>query len=110
MGICIASAPALATCSRAFFLSSPFSKLRSGAFACSDFSAARFQFELLVRADTPEWPMRICPRCSELFSDDAGFCAFCGIEVNRATDQFLGRTIAGRFRLTKKLGSGGMSV
>jgi len=54
--------------------------------------------------------MRICPRCSELFADDAGFCAFCGIELKRATDPFLGRTIAGRFRLTRKLGVGGMSV
>ncbi|HEX7663436.1 MAG TPA: protein kinase [Polyangiaceae bacterium] len=53
--------------------------------------------------------MRICPRCSELFADDAGFCAFCGIELKRATDPFLGRTIAGRFRLTRKLGAGGMS-
>ena len=54
--------------------------------------------------------MRICPRCSELFTDDAGFCAFCGIELKRATDPLLGRTIAGRFRLIKKLGVGGMSV
>ena len=54
--------------------------------------------------------MRICPRCSELFPDDATFCAFDAVELTKATDPFLGRTIAGRFRLIKKLGAGGMST
>ena len=53
--------------------------------------------------------MRICPRCSELFQDDAGFCPFDGQGLTKATDPLLGRTIAGRFRLIKRLGVGGMS-
>jgi eukaryotic-like serine/threonine-protein kinase len=53
---------------------------------------------------------KICPRCSELLPDDAGFCPFDGAELQKSSDRFLGRTIAARYRLTKKLGSGGMSV
>ena len=53
---------------------------------------------------------KICPRCSELLPEDAGFCPFDGAELQRSTDRFLGRTIAARYRLIKKLGSGGMSV
>src|SRR6185295_17471082 len=52
----------------------------------------------------------ICPRCSDLFPDDASFCPFDGNELRKNTDRFLGRTIASRYRLIKKLGSGGMSV
>lgn len=55
---------------------------------------------------------KICPRCSELLPDDAGFCPFDGTELDKLdpSDRFLGRTIAARYRLIKKLGSGGMSV
>ena len=53
---------------------------------------------------------KICPRCSELLPDEAGFCPFDGTELQKNTDRFLGKTIAARYRLTKKLGSGGMSV
>lgn len=53
---------------------------------------------------------KICPRCSELLPDDAGFCPFDGTELAKNGDRFLGKTIAARYRLTKKLGSGGMSL
>lgn len=53
---------------------------------------------------------KICPRCSELLPDEAGFCPFDGSELQKNSDRFLGKTIAARYRLTKKLGSGGMSV
>ncbi len=53
---------------------------------------------------------KICPRCSELLPDDAGFCPFDGTALAKSTDRFLGKTIASRYRLTKKLGSGGMSL
>jgi serine/threonine protein kinase len=52
----------------------------------------------------------ICPRCAELLPEDAGFCPFDGAELQKNTDRFLGKTIAARYRLTRKLGSGGMSV
>ncbi|MBX3221149.1 MAG: protein kinase [Labilithrix sp.] len=53
---------------------------------------------------------KLCPRCSELLPDDAGFCPFDGAELQKSSDRFLGKTIAARYRLIKKLGAGGMSV
>ena len=54
--------------------------------------------------------MKLCPSCFEPFPDDARFCAFDGKELQKSNDRFLGKTIASRYRLIKKLGSGGMSV
>jgi len=53
--------------------------------------------------------MKICPRCSELFPDDAGFCPYDGVALDKSNDRYLGRTIASRYRLIKRLGLGGMS-
>jgi serine/threonine-protein kinase len=54
--------------------------------------------------------MKVCPRCGEIFPDDAGFCPADGEELRRSADPYLGRTIASRYRLTKRLGAGGMSI
>src|SRR4051812_6129955 len=54
--------------------------------------------------------MKICSRCSELFPEDAAFCPSDGAELKRSTDPYLGRTLAARYRLIKRLGQGGMSV
>ena len=54
--------------------------------------------------------MKLCPRCSDLFGDDAAFCPHCGSVLEKTKDRFLGRTIAARYRLIRRLGSGGMSV
>ena len=54
--------------------------------------------------------MKLCPRCSDLFGDDAAFCPHCGGVLEKPKDRFLGRTIAARYRLIRRLGSGGMSV
>jgi len=54
--------------------------------------------------------MRICPRCAELYPDDAGFCPLDGEKLAVSTDPLLGRTISSRYRLVKKLGTGGMAV
>jgi serine/threonine-protein kinase len=53
--------------------------------------------------------VKICPKCSELFPDDAGFCPYDGVGLDKSNDRYLGRTIASRYRLIKRLGSGGMS-
>lgn len=54
--------------------------------------------------------MKICPRCAELFPDDAAFCPHDASRLEISHDRFLGRTIAARYRLIRKLGHGGMSV
>ena len=54
--------------------------------------------------------MKICPRCTDLFGDDAAFCPHDGTVLEKSKDRFLGRTIAARYRLIRRLGSGGMSV
>ena len=54
--------------------------------------------------------MKICTSCSEPYTDDAAFCPNDGAELKRSTDPYLGRTLAARYRLIKRLGVGGMSV
>jgi len=54
--------------------------------------------------------MKLCPRCSESFADDAGFCPFDGSELTRSSDPLVGRTLAARYRLVRPLGSGGMAL
>ena len=53
--------------------------------------------------------MKICPRCSELQPDEAAFCPLDGAPLAKATDPLLGRTIAARYRVTRRLGAGGMA-
>jgi eukaryotic-like serine/threonine-protein kinase len=54
--------------------------------------------------------MKVCPRCSEPYADDAGFCPLDGTALTRDPDPFVGRTLAARYRLLRRLGSGGMAV
>ncbi len=67
---------------------------------------------VLAREREPGYdpPVKVCPRCSEPFPDDAQFCPFDGSALEKTKDRFLGRTIAARYRLIRRLGSGGMSV
>src|SRR5580692_10473954 len=53
--------------------------------------------------------MKLCPRCSEPFADDAGFCPFDGAVLERSDDPLVGRTLAARYRLVRRLGTGGMA-
>ena len=54
--------------------------------------------------------MKLCPRCSESFGDDAAFCPFDGERLTRNADPLVGRTLAARYRLMRPLGSGGMAL
>ncbi len=53
--------------------------------------------------------MKVCPRCSELYPDDAGNCPKDGTPLRTVLDPLIGKTVGGRFRLIQRLGSGGMS-
>jgi serine/threonine-protein kinase len=54
--------------------------------------------------------MKICPRCSDLHSDEATLCPKDGSELREVRDPLIGRTVGGRYRLISRLGSGGMSA
>ncbi len=53
--------------------------------------------------------MKVCPRCSELYPDEAGQCPKDGTPLRKVLDPLIGKTVGGRFRLIQRLGSGGMS-
>ncbi len=54
--------------------------------------------------------MKLCPRCAEPYTDDAGFCPLDGTALARSSDPFVGRTLAARYRLVQRIGNGGMAV
>ncbi len=53
--------------------------------------------------------MKVCPRCSELYPDDAAHCPKDGTSLRTVLDPLIGKTVGGRFRLIQRLGTGGMS-
>src|SRR5271157_6289404 len=54
--------------------------------------------------------MKLCPRCDESYPDDAAFCPFAPQALVRSTDPLIGRTLAARYRLVRRVGTGGMAV
>ena len=54
--------------------------------------------------------MRVCAACSERYADDAAFCPLDGSALTAAVDPFIGRTLAGRYRIIRRLGQGSTSV
>ncbi|MBX3269458.1 MAG: protein kinase [Sandaracinaceae bacterium] len=53
--------------------------------------------------------MKVCPRCSELYPDDAAHCPKDATPLRTVLDPLIGKTVGGRFRLIQRLGTGGMS-
>ncbi len=54
--------------------------------------------------------MKLCPSCAEPFSDEASYCPFDGATLVRNADPYVGRTLAARYRLVRRVGTGGMGV
>ncbi len=54
--------------------------------------------------------MKVCPKCSEVYPTEATVCAADGAELKKTNDPYLGRTIAARYRLIRRLGVGGMAT
>lgn len=54
--------------------------------------------------------MKLCPKCAEPFADEAGFCPYDGSQLAKSPDPYLGRTLAARYRLVRRLGTGGMAA
>src|SRR5271156_3840810 len=54
--------------------------------------------------------MKLCPSCAEPFSDEASYCPFDGATLVRNADPLVGRTLAARYRLVRRIGTGGMGV
>jgi serine/threonine protein kinase len=53
--------------------------------------------------------VKICPRCFELQPDESSFCPTDGGILEKSTDPLVGRTIAARYKIIRRLGSGGMA-
>jgi serine/threonine protein kinase len=54
--------------------------------------------------------VKICPKCGEAYGGDVAVCPLDGAELKRTNDPYLGRTIAARYRLIRRLGTGGMAA
>jgi len=58
--------------------------------------------------------LKRCPRCSETFPDDFGFCPRDGVSLRISEDPLLdplvGRLLGGSYRLVSRIGGGGMGI
>lgn len=49
--------------------------------------------------------MRTCPRCDEVFEDQGSFCPHDGAPLDPPGDALVGRVLASRFRLVRRIGA-----
>ena len=54
--------------------------------------------------------MSVCPHCNEIHSDDVDFCPKVGRPIVDLSKRMIGRTIAGKYKLLKTIGQGGMGT
>jgi serine/threonine protein kinase len=54
--------------------------------------------------------VKVCSKCSESYVNDVAACPVDGTELKKTNDPYLGRTIAARYRLIRRLGVGGMAT
>jgi eukaryotic-like serine/threonine-protein kinase len=53
--------------------------------------------------------VKVCSKCAEPYANEVAACPIDGAELKKTNDAYLGRTIAARYRLIRRLGAGGMA-
>jgi len=54
--------------------------------------------------------MKICPKCGAEYPDTTTLCPSDGIALETSSDELLGQTLAGKYRIDEKLSEGGMGA
>ncbi len=54
--------------------------------------------------------MKTCPKCGEEYTDATTLCPSDGVALETTTDELLGQTLAGKYRIDEKLSEGGMGT